>query len=76
MDEVFQAPQAKMLEPVSKFKGKSQLKDQQKILRARTRNHARDHDLEDLITTNSKEVVKKNKWVNSDGRKRRKIDDL
>jgi len=73
---VLKTPNAKILEPVNKYKGKSNLKDQQKILKKRSREHARDFEINDYIATSSKEQVIKNKWINPDGQKRRKIDDI
>jgi len=70
------APNAKMLEPRNKEKGLSVLKDQNKILKSRSRNHARDVELDELITTNDEKYVKQNQWIREDGRKRRKIDDI
>lgn len=71
-----EAPQAKFMEPRDKAKGKSVLKDQNKLLKERSRNHSRDQELDELITMNSKDLAVKNKWVNEDGRKRKKIDDI
>lgn len=77
---VIGAPQAKFMEKVDAFKNKSNMKDQQKILLERSREHSRDHGLDDLIQTNEADLAKKNQWLveNSDGslRKRKKIDDI
>jgi hypothetical protein len=70
------APKAKMMEPTHKSKGKSVLKDQEKILRARSRNNTRDRDIEDLIPSTDINKVKQSKWLGNDGRVRKKIDDL
>ena len=79
MEEILSAPGAKFMEsrdPESKEKGKSILKNQDKILRERARNHSRENELHDLIQTNDDKMSKENKWVNANGEKRKRIDDL
>lgn len=79
MTKILAAPQAKFLEPrdeVSKDRGKSVLKDQNKILKERARNHSRDVDMDDLIQSTPKEAAAGAKWLRADGTKRKKIDDL
>ena len=78
-EEVLTAPNSKFMEPkdeVAKAKGKSQLKNQQKILRERTRNWSRENETHDLIQKNPEEEAVKNQWINADGSPRKKIDDL
>lgn len=75
MDLQLAAPQAKMLEPRTPG-GKSVLKDQNKILRARSRDHTRDFELDELIANNSKDLARKNMWITDKGRKRTRIDDI
>lgn len=70
------APNAKFMEPRHKGKGKSVLKDQNKILKARSREHIRDFELDELIANNSLDMAKKNKWITDKGRKRNRIDDI
>lgn len=79
MEEVITAPSAKLLEPrdsVAKEMGKSVMKDQNKILKARSRNHARDNEISELVATNDKNIAKANRWINEKGQVRKKIDDL
>ncbi len=79
MEKFLSAPGLKMMEPrgpEAKERGKSVLKNQNKMLRERTRNHSRDCDLNDLIQTNAPEVVEAAGWLNSNRTKRRKIDDI
>jgi hypothetical protein len=70
------APKAKFMEPRHKAKGKSVLKDQNKMLKARTREHTRDFELDELIANNSLDMAKKNKWITDKGKRRTRIDDL
>jgi len=73
------APNAKLMEPrdaLAKDRGKSQLKGHTEIIRARTRNFKRDHELNDLIQLNDKNRVNQCGWLNEGGTKRRKIDDI
>lgn len=77
-EQVLAAPSTRFNEyrdPENKEKGKSQLKDLQKILKERARNHSRDNDLHDLVQTNNDDVSKMNKWIKEDGTVRKKIDD-
>lgn len=76
MDEVLQAPEAKMLETVDKETGKTRLKDQQKILKERARIHARDYEADDLIQKNKDNGIEKIGFLREDGKKRTKLDDL
>jgi hypothetical protein len=79
MKKKLAAPPAKFMEPrgpEAKERGRSVMKNQDKILRERTRNHSRDVELGDLIQTNKPEVVQAAGWLNDQGTKRRKIDDI
>lgn len=79
MQEVLVAPELKFQEykdHIAKEKGRPQLKNQQRILRERTRNHSRDYEMHDLIQSNDPDEAKKNQWVNEDGSVRKKIDDM
>lgn len=78
-EEILVAPNQKFMVSSDPEKGKSKLKDQDKILRARARNHSRDHDIDDNIqlnTANGLTSAVKANLLNSKGEKRRKIDDL
>jgi len=73
------APKGKFMEPrdaVAKERGKSQLRGHNEIVKARARNYKRDHELHDLIQLNDKARVTECGWLNRDGVKRKKIDDL
>ena len=79
MERILVAPQVKFEEysdHVAKEKGKKQLKDQKKMLLERARNHSRDNDLDDLIQQNNDGIAIKNQWMDENGKKRRKIEDL
>lgn len=69
------APQAKMMEARAPG-AKSVLKDQTKMLRARSRDHTRNFELDELIANNSKDIAVKNQWVTKTGRRRTRIDDI
>lgn len=74
--EVLTVPQIKLQEKDS-YTGKSKLVDQEQILRSRARNHAREHDLDDLISMNDRKSANENKWLVEGGRRKRKaVDDL
>lgn len=79
MQEVLVAPSAKLLEPrdsVSKEMGKSVPKGFNETLKARSRNHARDNEISELVATNDRNIAKSNRWINDKGQIRKKIDDL
>jgi len=79
MKKILVAPDTKFLEPrdpTAKEKGRSVEKGQNAVLKARSRNHARDVEMEDLIQTNDKKEALRNKWIDAKGNKRKKIDDL
>ena len=75
MHELVNSPTTKFMEPIDKEAGKSQMKDQKKILLERARNHSRDVEMHDLIQMNPQEVAKQNKWIKEDGTKRKSIDE-
>jgi len=72
---VLTTPSVKMMETTDPERGKSELKDQQKILKARARQHARDVEMDDLIQTNESTIAHQNRWVMPSGQRRKKIDD-
>lgn len=78
-EEIIVAPNQKFMITADAFEGKSKLKDSDKILRARARNHSRDVLGDETIQTNLnnglKESVTKN-LLNEKGQRRRKIDDI
>ena len=79
MEPVIQAPNQKFMVSSDPEMGKSKLKDQEKVLRERSRNHSRDHNIDENIQINRlnglDEQVSKN-FLNSKGERRRKIDDI
>jgi len=78
-NKLLAVPNGKFLAPrndTEKSRGKSQLKDQNKIIKARSRNFKRDHELDDLIQLNDEASVERYRWLNDNGVKRKKIDDI
>jgi hypothetical protein len=76
MVKTISLPQSKMMEPSNKEKGKSQLKDQKKILMERVKNYALANERDDFIQESNSQSAKSYGWLNADGTKRKKIDDL
>lgn len=78
-EELIVAPNQKFMVSSNSFEGKSKLKDSEKILKARARNHSRDVLGDETIQTNLnnglKESVTRN-LLNEKGQRRRKIDDI
>ena len=77
MKEVIKSPSGKFMIPANKATGRSKLKDMDKTLKERARNHSRDTLLDDNIQLNkdNKFGVSQN-FLNEKGEKRRKIDDI
>ena len=78
-EEVITAPNQKFMVTANKATGTSKLKDGEKMLRARARNHSRDVDLDNNIQLNRANGLGASVQVNllnSKGERRRKIDDL
>lgn len=76
---VITPPRSKFMEAKDdsmRDRGKSQLKNQEAILRERTRNFKRDHETDDLIQSNPQTKAVEYGWFNRDGKKRNKIDDI
>ncbi|PWU06075.1 MAG: hypothetical protein C5B47_08065 [Verrucomicrobia bacterium] len=76
MVELLVAPSTKMMEKVNPATNKSRMKDQMKILKERSRNHARDHESEELIGLNRANGIERSGFLNKDGTRRRRIDDI
>lgn len=78
-EEILVAPNQKFMVTADASEGTSKLKDSQKMLTERARNHSRDVLGDETIQTNldagSKESVSKN-LLNGQGQRRRKIDDI
>lgn len=79
MEEIIVAPNQKFMIASNVGEGKSKLKDSEKALKARARNHSRDVLGDDTIQTNidagGKGSVAMN-LLNEKGQRRRKIDDI
>ncbi len=78
--QVLIAPNSKFMELKDPQTGKSVLRNQTAILKARARNHSRDVDLDDSIQRGTLNSVSpsliKNNFLNNKGEKRRRIDDI
>jgi len=74
-EQLLSAPKTKFQE-TDEWTGKSKVVGEEKVLKARARNHSRDHDLDDLIAKNDRHTAKQNHWITESGQKRRAIDDL
>jgi len=76
-EEVIKEPGTKFMVCANPATGKSKVKDQDKILLERARNHSRDVDLDDTIAVNKdNEFGVKQNLLNEKGERRRKVDDL
>lgn len=78
-EEVLTAPNQKFMITADVEHGKSKLKDQDKILKARSRNYSRDVNLDDNISINKAnglDAAVNANFLNKKGEKRRKIDDI
>lgn len=76
MKLVLTAPQTKLMETTDAHRGKSRQKDLTKILKARTRNYARDFEADEMIDLNNKNSLERSGFLTKEGRKRKKIDDI
>lgn len=78
-EEIIVAPNQKFMVTANAAEGTSKLKDSQKVLTERARNHSRDILGDETIQTNlnagSNESVARN-LLNNKGERRRKIDDI
>lgn len=78
-EEVLTAPNQKFMVSANKATGTSKLKDSDKTLRARSRNHSRDVDIDNNIQINKANGLDASvatNLLNSKGERRRKIDDI
>jgi len=76
-EEVIKAPNGKFMVKANKATNRSKLKDSEKVLKERARNHSRDHMLDDNIQLNQHNQFGVNQnFLNEKGEKRRKIDDI
>jgi hypothetical protein len=76
MKKVISAPGTKLMETVNPATGRKRLKDQQKILLERARNHSRDVEGHELVQMNKANDVVKINQLNAQGKKRTKLDDI
>lgn len=77
MEEVIKAPNSKFMVTANKATGTSKLKDGDKILLERARNHNRDVLLDDNIAINrDNKLGTAQNLLNEKGERRRKIDDI
>jgi hypothetical protein len=78
-EETIVAPNQKFMVTANKGTGTSKLKDSEKALRARSRNQARevdiDHDIQ-FNRANGLNAQVANNLLNSKGERRKKVDDL
>lgn len=78
-EEIIEAPNQKFMVSANKATGTSKLKDSEKVLRTRARNHSRDVDLDNnvqLNRLNGLDAAVNVNLLNSKGERRRKIDDI
>lgn len=76
-EEILSCPNGKFMIASNKATGKSKLKDSEKVLMERARNHSRDNDLDDNISLNrDNDLGVKQNLLNKKGERRRKIDDI
>lgn len=78
-EEQLSVPNQKYMVKSNIHSGASKLKDQDKILKERSRNYSRDREIDDNITINKLnglDAQVATNLLNSKGLKRRKIDDI
>lgn len=76
MEKLFSAPQSKFMEASNPEKGKSKMKDLNKMLMERSKEYARLNEHDDFIQEKSNPIdAKNNGWLTKDGIRRKKIDD-
>lgn len=77
--EIITEPNSKFMVAANKATGTSKLKDAEKILTERSRNYARDVEIDDDIAfnrANGRDAQVNMNLLNANGKKRRKIDDI
>lgn len=78
-DEVLVPPSQKFMVTANAATGTSKLKDQDKILKERSRNHARNVDIDDTIQINKANGLDASvaaNLLNEKGQRRTKLDDI
>jgi len=76
MEEVLEAPKTKLMVKANKATGRSKMKDMDKVLKERARNHARDVEGHDIIQKSGINQITAANQLNDKGEKRKKADDL
>ena len=76
MELLLEAPDTKMLETVDPATNTKRQKDLTKMLKERARNHARDHDNDEIIQKNRDNKLTGTQLLNKDGVRRKKVDDI
>jgi len=79
MEQQITAPNQKFMISANAAEGKSKLKDSDKMLKARARNHSRDVLGDETIQINLKNGLKESvsrNLLNEKGERRKKIDDI
>lgn len=76
-EEIIKAPNGKFMVCANPATGTSKIKDLEKTLKARARNHSRDTEIHDTIELNkSNDFGVKQNLLNEKGLVRKKIDDI
>lgn len=76
-EKLLSVPSIKYMEKADPILGISALKDMDSITLERSRNHSRDHELDELIQENREHTnPHDNQWLTKDGLKRKAISDL
>lgn len=78
-EEVISAPNQKFMVAANVATGTSKIKDSEKTLKTRARNHSRDVDIDNNIQLNKAnglDASVQTNLLNSKGERRRKIDDI
>jgi DNA-directed RNA polymerase subunit RPC12/RpoP len=77
METTLTAPQVKFVEPRDpERKGRSVLKDQNRMLKERAKTHVRENELNDFVQEHGVQAAKQFGWVTEKGTVRKKIDEL
>lgn len=78
-EELLSAPETKFMVPANKATGTSKVKDLKPILTARSRNYARENDLDDqaaVSNANGMEHMTRRNLLDENGLRRTKLSDL
>lgn len=76
MEEVLVPPNTKLMETVDPVTGRKRVKNQQKALLERARNYSRDKEIDELIQMNKDNELTGKQFLNKDGKRRTKLDDI